>query len=176
MSEEYGYIITEQTFQQLYSEHWEKMYSYCLHHCQDEYTAEEIVQDVFLSLWDRRTELIIRQEPQKYLIRSAKLKLFDYYRHCAVIKKHIEESGNSIARSSNNIQESISHKEAKNSLNDLLKQVPEQSAIIYRMSRENDFTIKEIANSLGITEKKVEYYLYKTSNFIRQGMLPFRNN
>jgi DNA-directed RNA polymerase specialized sigma24 family protein len=70
MSDQNGYIINERTFQKLYNEHWEQVYSYCLHHCQDEYVAEEIVQDIFLSLWDRREELVIRQEPQHYLIRS----------------------------------------------------------------------------------------------------------
>ena len=176
MSDKYGYIITEQSFRKLYNEHWEKLYTYCLNHCQDEFIAEEIVQDIFLSLWDRRAELVIKKEPQHYLIRSAKLKLFDYYRHCAVVKKHMEESGNSIVRHQNNVQEIIAHKEVTTSVNDLLKQVPEQSALIYRMNRENDFSIKQIAQQLNITEKKVEYHLYRTLDFIRQGMLPYRNN
>ncbi|MEM0939472.1 MAG: sigma factor [Bacteroidota bacterium] len=56
---------------------------------QDEEASEEMVQDIFVSLWKRWDEVVINSSLEGYLIRSAKQKVIDYYREKYSVKQTI---------------------------------------------------------------------------------------
>lgn len=73
--------INETTFTEIYNNYWEKVFTICYKHTDDLEVAKELVQDIFKSLWERRHSLEINTSYERYLLRSAKLKVFEHIRN-----------------------------------------------------------------------------------------------
>ncbi|MEM0941319.1 MAG: sigma factor [Bacteroidota bacterium] len=73
-------IQTSESFEQVYYLRAEKVYSICRKQINNKEAAEEIVQDIFRSLWERRSTLKLQESLEHYLLRAAKLKVFDHFR------------------------------------------------------------------------------------------------
>lgn len=164
----YGHTIDRQRFELLYRLHWKQLRDYCYHHTQDQYFAEEIVQDIFLSIWERRATIgPIDNGFVKYLTRAAKLKLFDFHRHCASIKHNIQYEAETDRRAYRDTEERICYNELTENIHELICNLPYKSQEVYRLAHEQDLSKQEIARKLNISEKTVEYHLYKAVNLIR---------
>lgn len=70
--------INSNSFEIIYRQHWEAVYAVCYHYTQSRHASEELVQEIFQSLWDRRQNLIIETTLEHYLIRAARLKVVAY--------------------------------------------------------------------------------------------------
>ncbi|MEM6264631.1 MAG: sigma-70 family RNA polymerase sigma factor [Bacteroidota bacterium] len=161
-------------FESLFRRYWKQLYSICYSKTQDVEASEEMVQDIFISLWKRWDQLEITASLESYLIKSAKLKVIDYYR---------KESKNNIIQfpkaqsSEKKTPETpiVAYNEAElNMLQDdtdhIISQLPAKCQAVYRLSRENQLTTKEIALQLGVSQKTVKNHLTKALSFIRSQM------
>ena len=81
----------ESAFTEIYNRYWDKLYFIAYKLLKDTASAEEIVQEVFLSLWKKRDTLIIQSLPQ-YLAAMAR---YAVYRHCAK-EKQLKENENAL--------------------------------------------------------------------------------
>ncbi len=70
--------ISYETFEITYRQYWQTAYSVCYYYSQSRCIAEDLVQDIFQSLWKRRREIVIETSIENYLIRAAKLRVFIY--------------------------------------------------------------------------------------------------
>jgi RNA polymerase sigma-70 factor (ECF subfamily) len=59
-------------FTELYNRYWDKTYAVALHRLEDEHEAEEVVQEVFLSIWQRRATLQLTHTVATYLAVAVK--------------------------------------------------------------------------------------------------------
>jgi len=158
------FIINKNSFEQIYLQYWEGMFAFCLKNIHDEDLAKEIVQEVFKSLWERREELELK-EVNRYLIRSVKLKTFEYIRNKQTRQQHLEKI---ISQSATHysedhmIADELSLKIAK-----LINSLPKQCKNVFKMSRDQGLTNKEIASQLYISERAVEYHISKALQTLR---------
>lgn len=140
------------------------MYSFAVKTVADEEDAKEIVQDVFKSLWERRSTLEL-VDAERYLLRSVKLKSLEHLRNRGNKRKHHEVIQQ---RKMEYYEEDQFHyKELKNQLNKVIESLPRQCKNVYKMSRDEGLTNKEIAVQLLITERAVEYHISKALSVIR---------
>src|SRR5690625_1808238 len=65
-------------FRTLYKLYWEKLYNMVFYYVRSEADAEDILQDVFISLWSRHKHIQIEVALENYLVRSAKYTTFFY--------------------------------------------------------------------------------------------------
>jgi len=159
-------------FESLYKDYWKKVYVICYGKTANREVSEEMVQDIFISLWNRRNELIITSSIEHYLIKSAKLKVIDYYRTLASAKHKILVDCDLCEHPEFNEKclehnESI-HKFLEQDLEITIKNLPCQCQKVYRLSREEQMSISEIAENLNISPKTVKNHLTKALNFIRE--------
>jgi len=63
-------------FKIIYKLYWERLYHVAYYYLKDERDAEDVLQDVFISLWSRRSHLDIRAALENYLVRSVKYTSF----------------------------------------------------------------------------------------------------
>ncbi|GAA0882358.1 RNA polymerase sigma-70 factor [Sphingobacterium siyangense] len=150
------FIIDRESFEQIYLRHWEGMFAFCLSNIQDEEHAKEIVQDVFKSLWERRNELRLK-EVERYLIRSVKLKAFEYIRNKVSRQQHLNNISNT--SESHYTDNTLIAEELANKISRLVNTLPNQCRKVFRMSREQGLTNKQIAQELVISERAVEYHI-----------------
>ncbi len=161
-----GYIYED--FNALFKKYWGKLYAICYRYTQDTEDAKDLVQNIFITLWQKETPLKEELSLEHYLTRAAKYQVFKYLRDR---KLFIETSPDEITElpdvSYNPYQRSV-YRELSSNLEQQITLLHEPAKTIFRMSRLESLSHKEIAARLGIAIKTVEYHLAKAKKNIRR--------
>ena len=157
----------ELAFNEIYNQYWKQLYYTAFTILQDEEGALDAVQEVFVSLWQRRTELNIvtlkaylHQSVRFTVLKAIRAQKTDqaFYKRLANITTEII------------IEQPMLFKEQKNLIQGLIDGLPADCRAIFLMSREEEMTYKQIAGKLNISEKTVEKKMSKTLKIIREGL------
>ena len=156
----------EAAFTTLYNRYWKKLFVVASYRVGSLEEAEEIVQDIFTALWKRRNTLVLTSDLAKYLAVSVK------YRVVKVLDKHYNKRRyiDSLVISEqvdNSTEERLSFDELCEELAKYVKQLPERCQLVFRLSREDGLSQKQIAETLQISEKTVEAHLGKAFKTLR---------
>lgn len=153
-----GIEITRESFEVLFESFWLRMYRFALKTTEQEDDAKEIVQDVFKSLWERRDNLSIL-DAERYLLRSVKLRTLEYIRNKATRQRHHDII---LEQSTKEYEDQQLHvKELQTKLHRIVESLPKQCKHVFKMSREEGLSNKEIAKALLISERAVAYHISK---------------
>lgn len=158
----------KEIFVKLFDLYYQRLFLYARSYVRNDEEAEDMVQNVFLHLWEKRKDLVIFSSVSAYLFRSIHNRSIQHLRHQKVVAKHAERHKlrireaeilyNSSADFSFSEQQIKEIQQIFNKTNNLL---PEKTREIFRLSRGSSKTNKEIAGMLGITIKAVEYHITK---------------
>lgn len=164
--------IDNDSFEKAYQLYWEKVFAVCYNSIKDLEPAKGMVQDIFKSLWERREELEL-QNIEHYLVRSAKFKAFEYIRNKVNRQKHTEFQMMDCRTESNCTEEQVLFNDLKGKVDDLVDTLPCQCKKVYKMSREQGLSNKEIAQMLVISERAVEYHITKAMGRLKTGLINY---
>ena len=150
-------------FEMLYNEQYTSLCHFAQRFVFDLDTAREIVQDVFVRIWEKRTSLPVEISLKTYLYTSVRNKCLDYLKHLNVEyefeKKRIKE----ILEPGSNSYNTIDHpldglitKELENAIKEAIEDLPEKCREIFELSRFKGLKYREIAEELSISVKTVE--------------------
>jgi RNA polymerase sigma-70 factor (ECF subfamily) len=157
----------ESVFERIFLEHWERMYNICFHFVGNTAVAEELVQDIFRSLWERRDNLLIDTGIENYLVRAARLKSFEHLRNAATETRNLREISYATSVAENQTENLVYYNALTEQVGRIVSALPEQCQRVFRMSRENGMNNKQIAHSLAISEKTVENQITKALRTLR---------
>lgn len=146
-------------FRQLYDTYWKKLYFVASKKLQDPIEAEEVVQDIFLNLWNKRLGFELKVGFEHYLAVAIK---FEVYKHRAkrVRQENLaQELEQSYAGQENHDWNLHDLEVLKEELNKTIQALPPKCRLIFNKSRTGDQTNKQIAAEMGITEKAVEKHI-----------------
>lgn len=160
--------MTIQGFEHTYNKYWDELYSYCLHHCRNSHHAEEIVQEVFLSLWQRRSSFEEKGDIKSYLYRAVKNKVFDFYREKTKKDALLNNMRLNVCEGACFTENEVHFNDLNTHLNKAIESLPCRCREVYQLSRAKGLNNKEIASELSISEKTVEQHLTKALHFIRK--------
>lgn len=133
-----------------------------------------MVQDIFKSLWERRDDLEL-EKVSNYLIRSAKFKTFEYIRNKSIRQKHIEIKYQDSSHAINCTEERVLYNSLQQKVNQLIDALPHQCKRVFRMSREQGLSNRQIASSLLISERAVEYHITRAINMLKLKLSSYSN-
>lgn len=162
----------EAAFTGIYNRYWEKLFFIAGTKLRDLHIAEELVQDIFLDLWNRRNEIVVQGELQSYLAVAMKYKVINAQ---AKNKKAIEyqQYAASTSLKHHDTENWLSFEELKKQLEKFVSQLPERCQLTYRLSREVGLSYREIAEELNISEKAVEANLSRANQSLRAQLTQF---
>lgn len=129
----------------------------------DTFAAEEIVQDLFVALWNKREQIEIQVTLKAYLFQAAKYRTLNYYRD----NKHLlfcDEVPFEKGYENNEIE----IKELQNLIYEAILSLPEKCGEIFRLSREKQLTNAEIAELKNISIRTVENHISHALTKIKQ--------
>ncbi|NRT14922.1 RNA polymerase sigma-70 factor (ECF subfamily) [Flavobacterium sp. 28A] len=132
--------------------------------------AEEIVQEVFTTIWERRKVLVIQKKFSAYIYTSVRYVTLDYMKaHTTTDKyiKYIIDSNATIITNSNNTIESIYHDELQEAVDKATSLLPKKAKEVFVLSRFKQYTNKEIAEELNISLETVKYHISYALKFMR---------
>jgi RNA polymerase sigma-70 factor (ECF subfamily) len=143
----------ELAFDALYTRHWQQLYQYAYHILRDGAACMDVVQDVFVSLWERRERIEI-DSPGAYLRAAVKFRIANYIRAGKVREDFWNKA--SLPEEGNPVEEGLDLKELQAIVRQVVLDLPERCGEIYRLSRQEHLTNQQIADRLGISVKAVE--------------------
>lgn len=153
-------------FTEIYNRYWKKLLVISANKLNSLENAEEIIHDIFVMLWIRRNELEIRTSLSSYLAVSVKyrvIKTLDkYYNQQKYIDSLVSRNF-----SEDTTSEWVQFNELKDQLSAIVADLPEKCRLVYKLSRESNYSQKEIAEELQISEKTVEAHLSKATKILR---------
>ena len=156
-------------FDALYQLYSARLYNFVLKISKgDTYMAEEIVQRVFIKIWEDRSMLDTQKSFNAFICTIAKNMLMNEYKHQMVefvyqdyiLQINKDESSDGVDK--------IEYVFLEKYLNTLIEQLTPARREVYIMNRIDKLTVKEIAQRSGKSEKTIEKQLSEANEFIRR--------
>jgi len=172
-TEKIAFRIDEASFKEIYNLYWEKVFSVCYANLGESEAAKGMVQEIFKSLWERKEDLEINQSVERYLVRSAKFKVFEYIRNKKIREQHLENIVASQTASLNYTENEVMVRSLSERIADLIEDLPSQCRRVFKMSRDQGLSNKEIASDLLISERAVEYHISKAVTSLKSHLTEY---
>jgi len=154
----------DEAFVEIYNRYWDKLLAIGYNHARNKEIAEEIVQDVLMSLWSRRNSMEI-DRLAAYLATAVKFAVFKVLakesRRKTLLAGQLPETETSPDEAV------IEAKFLKEYLDGVVASLPEKCRLVFTYSREHQLSTKEIADVLQLSHKTVESHLTKALKTIR---------
>lgn len=142
----------QQSFNELHHRYYALLIRYAYNIIRDQESCNDLVQDVFVWFWEHREQHQMRSV-KGYLIMAVKYQVSNVIRKGKVRESYLLSALNSTNYTLN--EESLELKELQAVIESFVQQLPEKCAEIFRLSREEQLSNKEIATKLGISEVTV---------------------
>ena len=134
--------------------------------------AEDITQEVFLSVWKNRETFEITSSLKSYLARAARNKALNYIRDNKIKISDSEEMPD-VPDYRPSVEKEIAGNDLRKRVTQLIDLLPERCRHTFVLSRFENLTYKQIAAEMGISEKTVENQISKALAFLRTGLASF---
>ncbi|MDR7129531.1 RNA polymerase sigma-70 factor (ECF subfamily) [Algoriphagus sp. 4150] len=167
-------IRTQKGFEQAYNLYAEKMYGICRSKINSSEVAEEIVHDIFRSLWERRHLVEVSENIEHYLTKATKLKIIDHYRQKARDEKHLACALEEYCEAENRTEHDVELADLQSQVDFLVDRLPCKCRDVFRLSREKGLSNQEIASALLISEKTVEYHIAKALKYLKERLTEYK--
>ena len=155
-------------FHALFELYYQRLFLYAKSYLESCEEAEDVVQELFIHLWEKRKELTVFSSLSSYLFRAVHNRCLQNLRHKKVVSKYqerhklkIKETEILYNSSSDFIFSEQQLKEIQQIFNRTNNTLPEKTREVFRLSRQQLKTNKEIAQMLNIQLKTVEYHITK---------------
>lgn len=155
-------------YQELFERYAPRVYHFSISYLKNEADAEELVQDVFLKIWESHESLDHSKNVKAYIFKVAVNIIYDFIR-----RKNIEHAfldfyrrnGSDVAQTTWDTliwEDMVSH------LDDLVSRMPPQRRKIFRLSREKGHSNDEIAKKMNLSKRTVENQLYRALTYLKK--------
>ncbi|MCU0470905.1 MAG: RNA polymerase sigma-70 factor [Arcicella sp.] len=158
-------------FDEIYERYWEKLLRMAIFKTNHKEAAEEIVQELFTSLWEKRRNVVINNL-ENYLFVALKYLIINYLKAKIKDTNLIDSEGLEIA---SNLHESMTAEALQSAIKKAVSLLPDKTQVIFHLSRFEEKSHKEIASELDISEKSVEYHITQALKFLRLQLRDYLN-
>ena len=159
-------------FKTLYKRYWEQCYSQVLRRSGDAALAEDLTQAVFVSLWEKRKSVTIKNL-SAYLFTALRFKFITYLKSQLHEEMYISHALHEQYDHPNTVEAAVRMKELNEAIDKGVAMMPPKTKTIYTMSRTEHYSVKEIANKLDLSEKAVEYHITQSLKAMRFALKDF---
>ena len=160
-------------FEQLFKAHYKALHAYANMLLKDVDIAEEVVQSMFLKLWEKRNLLDVQTSVKAYLYKCVYNDSLNLLKHEQVKSKYQDFTVHTMNTYHEAASNRVELSELQKELRLAMEGLPEQCRIIFQMSRFEELKYKEIAERLGISVKTVENQMGKALKILRLKLVDF---
>lgn len=158
-------------FDQVYELYSHKLFSFAFKILKNEAEADDIVQEVFVKIWESRHKLEDYKLLNSYIFTIAYNNSIDLIRKRINNAKYLEHLKNSaVINFTPTIISHIEYNELNIQTEKLIASLPERQKQVYLLHREEGLTYPEIAEKLGISKNTVENHMVKALKYLRQNI------
>lgn len=158
-------------FEALYTRYWEKLLIQAKCKTGSEEDAEEIVQHVFMNIWKTRKNIHLQHSFHTYIASCVKYEILA----TLVRQKKQREAHNGFYKTIGNEEDNytaewVDYESTRRQLEETIQHLPDKCRLVFRLSRENGFSEKQIARELSISQKTVQAHITRALKLLRSIM------
>lgn len=165
--------IDSTNIEALFRAHYDELNRYAYSIVKDQESAEDIVQRLFIKLWEKRSEISITKNVRAYLYRAT---YRDSLNELERLKKQgiyaTLNSANEITGATDAGNE-IMNKELEHKIETAIQTLPDKCKQVFHLSRAKDMSYKEISEELDISIKTVENHMGKALKIMRKALIEY---
>lgn len=169
---------SESAFCFFFNEYYQGLLRFTNSYVDDPFTAENIVQDAFMLLWEKRAGIVPESNVRAFLLQVVKLKAWNYLntkRRRLIIENNIHSDAmreiNLKLHACDAINTSpIYMAEIETIIEETLAELPKQTRLVFNMSRKEFLMNNEIAEKLEISVKGVEFHITKALKVLKTSL------
>lgn len=162
-------------FDELYNRYWQLLFRLAEKKTGDFTDSKDLIQELFIDLWNRRQQINIRTSLRIYLISALYLKIFKYFRSKGLAENHYQNFASFLVQSTDNIvssQTTLNEAEQEfGAMQEVLEQVianmPAQMQRVFTLKHLHQYSSADIASELDIS-------IHTVKNHLKQGMIRLR--
>lgn len=158
-------------FNVLYSLHFKALYRKIYYMVKDESIADELVQDLFLKLWQKRKELDVLKSVEGYIYRIAENLVFDYFRKEAKNQRLHDELQQNSSDGYMHSDQLLEDKERRTILCRAIDQLSPQRKLVFTHCKLEGHSYEEASISLGISVATVNTHMTHSLRIIKEYVL-----
>jgi RNA polymerase sigma-70 factor (ECF subfamily) len=157
------------SFQEFFNEHYNALCNYIYNYLKDPVSAEDIVQETFITLWQKKEELTITDSLVAFVYKSCKNKALEYVRSQNTYNKHLHEAALARLQVTDPHEMSSQYKRLQE-LHRSVRHLPPKCRKVFEMHKFNGLSYAEIAEKESISVNTVENHMVKALKLIRESM------
>jgi RNA polymerase sigma-70 factor (family 1) len=161
---------SEQAFEKLYRLYSKRLFGNLLKLVKSESLAREILQEIFMKVWDLRQQIDVERSFRSWLFKIAENKVYDCFRKAARDHKLRLILLAAATDSYEHIEAIIINKENNHLLQQAIESLPPQRKQVFRLCKLEGKSYEEVSRQLGISTSTISDHIVKASRAIRAFM------
>lgn len=162
----------KEAFSLLFQKYYTDLVLFCGNFVRDKSSCEDIVQSIFLKLWNDRKSIRIETSLKSYLLRAVRNSCFDEFRHLEIVRQYESDPDHSVL-DSYDTENYILYSDLSAHLQQALDQLPAPYREAFEMNRFEGLKYREIAVRLNVSERTVEVRVGKALEMLRKLLKDF---
>jgi RNA polymerase sigma-70 factor (family 1) len=158
---------SKNAFSAIFISYYRNLVLFASNYTHDTESAEEIVQDVFVKIWEEHEVINIKVSLKSYLLKSVRNKCIDWIRQVEVRRKYKEECSYTLLTYDFNTDNYVINSELESLIHAALKKLPREIEEAYRMNRYEGLKYHEIAEKLNVSVRTIEDRIGKALCLLR---------
>ncbi|MFP5157257.1 RNA polymerase sigma-70 factor [Phocaeicola plebeius] len=159
-------------FKTIFDRYWNIVYRFTGLYLMDNYEKEEITQQVFIKLWEKRELLDEEKDLDGLLFIITRNLIFNHIRK-SINEEKLAETLQLASEASSEIEQGIEAEDLRKYIEKLVQMLPERQRTAFILSKKKGLKVKEIAEEMHISEKGAARNLYLATKFLKKHILFF---
>ncbi|GAB3263218.1 RNA polymerase sigma-70 factor [Larkinella harenae] len=153
-------------FQAIYRKYWQPLFTVARKKLYSEENAEELIQDLYVDLWERR-ETIQIDDLKKYLFGAVRYKILNHIKSLLIRQKYENFKSAHLPDFDCRTEELLAYEDLNKALEKGINHLPDKTRQIFRLNRLENQSVRQISASLRIPERTVEYHIMQSLRTLR---------
>jgi len=150
----------------LFDRYWQPLYRLARARLQDNDAAQDIVQELFIKLWQRRENLTIDGSLENYLQGAVRLSVISHFRSKKITTVQLDDALERLNMLESSIASMTDYLELEKTLEQTLELMPDMLRKVFEL-RSQHRSVKEIAGELGLADQTVKNYISEVLRRLR---------
>lgn len=154
-------------FVEIFERYYNLLITYADKKLRNRQEAEDVVQEVYISLWNRHESINIETSLPNYLYRAVRYEILDIFSHQKVEDKYLQSLDSYAKNFSEQADYRVREKEIIEIINRQVDLLPAKMKEVFLLSRKENLSHREIAEVLGTTEENVSRHITRALKILR---------
>ena len=163
---------SKEAFSLLFQTYYTDLVLFCGNFVKDKDSCEDIVQSIFLKLWNDRKHIQIEISLKSYLLKAVRNSCLDEFRHIEIVRQYETEYGSSVL-DNYDTENYILYSDLYSHLSRALEKIPDLYKEAFVLNRFEGLKYREIAEKLNVSERTIEVRVSKTLDLLRKQLKDF---